>query len=197
MSADKLGNDVQPAEQKFRARLIRIKTGEKSVVINESDAEEMMLRIHDRVVVTKDFQRTVAMLDISQTVVEKGEIGFYEDFNEFPINEGDLVEVSVAPTPTSVEFIRKKMKGKTLTKSEIHSIVKDTVFHNLSKLEVAAFLMAEEYVGMDMDEIESLAKAMVETGKTIDFGEQVVDKHSIGGVPGNKVTLLIVPIVAA
>jgi len=197
MSAGKLGNDLQPAQLKFRARLIRIKTGEKNVIINESDAEEMMLRIHDRVVITKGFQRTVAMLDISETVVEKGEIGFYEDFNEFPINEGDLIEVSVAPTPTSVEFIRKKMKGKPLTKSEIHSIVKDTVFHNLSKLEVAAFLMAEEYVGMDMDEIESLTKAMVETGKTIDFGEQVVDKHSIGGVPGNKVTLLIVPIVAA
>ncbi|MEN3036623.1 MAG: hypothetical protein ABC588_04575, partial [Candidatus Methanosuratincola petrocarbonis] len=80
MSAGKFGNDTQPTQQKFRARLIRIKTGEKNVIINESDAEEMMLRIHDRVVVTKDFQRTVAMLDVSETVVEKGEIGFYEDF---------------------------------------------------------------------------------------------------------------------
>ncbi|MDI9644998.1 MAG: AMP phosphorylase [Candidatus Verstraetearchaeota archaeon] len=183
--------------QKFKARLIKIKTGEKNVILNESDAEEMMFRIHDRVLITKNFQRSVAMVDISESVVERGEIGFYEDFSEFPVVDGDLVEVSAAPTPTSVEFIRKKMRGKPLTKSEIHSIVKDTVSHNLSKLEVAAFLMAEEYVGMSIDEIESLTKAMVETGKTIDFGERVVDKHSIGGVPGNKVTLLIVPIVAA
>jgi AMP phosphorylase len=51
---------------------------------------------------------------------------------------------------------------------------------------------------MDMDEIEWMTKAMIETGETIDFEEGiVVDKHSIGGVPGNKISLIIVPTVAS
>jgi AMP phosphorylase len=50
---------------------------------------------------------------------------------------------------------------------------------------------------MSMDEIEALTKAMVETGERIDFGRPAFEKHSIGGVPGNKVSLLIVPIVAS
>ncbi len=57
--------------------------------------------------------------------------------------------------------------------------------------------MEEEFHGMSMDEVEYLTRAMVETGITIDFARPCYDKHSIGGVPGNKVTLLIVPIVAA
>ncbi|MEM3621077.1 MAG: AMP phosphorylase [Candidatus Methanomethyliaceae archaeon] len=192
----------------LKAKIIDITTGEKSVVLNEQDARGMMLRIHDRVRLSKGGANVLARIDISDRIVCRievssglvcpGEVGIYRDLlKDFPVSEGEEVEISPAPTPPSVEYIRKKMRGQTLTKGEITQIVKDTVTHSLSQLEVAAFLMAEEYVGMNMDEIESLTRAMVETGNTIDFGEPVVDKHSIGGVPGNKVTLLIVPIVAA
>lgn len=182
----------------FKAKLIDIKTGEKSVILNEGDAEELMLKIHDRVHLKNDVNSVIALTDVSDMMVEKGELGIYEDLlPEFPVSAGDAVELSVASPPPSVEFIRRKMKGGVLKKEELHQIVKDTVSHSLSELEVAAFLMAEQYVGMNMDEVEHLTRAIVDTGRTIDFGETVVDKHSIGGVPGNKVTLLIVPIVAA
>ncbi len=182
----------------LNAKIIKIKTGEKSVILNETDAGEMMLHIHDRVSLKKDLQKIVAIVDVSDSMVERGEIGIYEDFLPFfAVSDGDAIELSVATPPPSVAFIRKKMKGGTLNKEELHRIVKDTVTHSLSELEVAAFLMAEQYVGMNMDEVEHLTRAIVETGRTIDFGEAVVDKHSIGGVPGNKVTLLIVPIIAA
>jgi AMP phosphorylase len=49
-----------------------------------------------------------------------------------------------------------------------------------------------------MEEVEATARAMIQTGKTINFGEgPILDKHSIGGVPGDKTTLLVVPIIAA
>ncbi len=51
---------------------------------------------------------------------------------------------------------------------------------------------------MNMGENEALSRAMVETGDTLDFGEApILDKHSIGGIPGDKTSLLVVPIVAA
>ncbi|MGQ9759161.1 MAG: AMP phosphorylase [Candidatus Methanomethylicaceae archaeon] len=192
----------------LKAKIIDIATGEKSIILNELDAKNMMLKIYDRVRLSKGEKNILARVDmavnilcrveVSSGLVCPGEVGIYKDLiQDFPISDGDEVEVTLAPTPPSVEFIRKKMRGQHLSKGEIAQIVKDTVTHSLSQLEIAAFLMAEEYVGMDMDEVESLTRAMVETGNTIDFGEPVVDKHSIGGVPGNKVTLLIVPIVAA
>jgi AMP phosphorylase len=49
-----------------------------------------------------------------------------------------------------------------------------------------------------MDEVEFLTRAMVDTGDHLTFtNHPIVDKHSIGGVPGNKISLLVVPIVAA
>jgi len=182
----------------YSAKVIDIKTGDKSVVISEIDADELMLRIGDRVKLTKGGYNVIAMVDISDSMVSRGQLGVYKDLlTEFPAEDGELVDLSIALTPPSVDFIRKKMKGGSLEKPELLSIVKDTISHSLSELEIAAFLMSEEFVGMNMDEVEDLTRAMVETGNTIDFGEPIVDKHSIGGVPGNKVTLLIVPIVAA
>ncbi|MDH5807014.1 MAG: AMP phosphorylase [Candidatus Methanomethylicaceae archaeon] len=189
----------------FKVKIIDIITGEKSIVLNEIDAKTMMLRLNDRVRISRcgegirgKCDSIVCFLEITNTLVNQGEVGVYRDLlKEFPVDDGEFVEINPAPTPLSVEYIKKKMKGQKLDKSEIIQIVKDVVSNSLSPLEIAAFLMTEEYVGMDMDEIESLTRAMVETGTVIDFEEPVVDKHSIGGVPGNKVTLLIVPIVAA
>jgi AMP phosphorylase len=39
---------------------------------------------------------------------------------------------------------------------------------------------------------------MVSTGKTLNFGKgPILDKHSVGGIPGDKTSMLVVPIVAA
>jgi AMP phosphorylase len=182
----------------FTVKIIDIETGEKSIIINESDAQELMLRLGDRVKLIKDGYNIIALVDTTDSMVEVGEIGVYKDLlDNFPAEEGDHINLSLAPTPPSVEFIRKKMKGETLNKAELLSIVKDTLSQSLSQLEIASFLMAQQYLGLKMDEVEDLTRAIVETGNTIDFGEPIVDKHSIGGVPGNKVTLLVVPIVAA
>ena len=52
--------------------------------------------------------------------------------------------------------------------------------------------------GTSMEEVEALSRAMVGAGRTIKFkGDKILDKHSIGGVPGDKTTLLVVPIIAA
>jgi AMP phosphorylase len=89
------------------------------------------------------------------------------------------------------------MHGAKLGREEIYAIVKDVVSRNLSEVEMAAFVMAENYNGMSDDELLWLTRAIAETGTQIDFQKPVYDKHSIGGVPGNKITLIVVPIVAA
>jgi thymidine phosphorylase len=77
-------------------------------------------------------------------------------------------------------------------------IVKDIVENRYSKVELTAFVVACAHGPMERDEVVYLAKAMVETGDAIKWDcEMVVDKHCIGGIPGNRTTMIVVPIVAA
>ena len=62
---------------------------------------------------------------------------------------------------------------------------------------MAAFVLTQYFKSLPMDDIEHLSRALAESGDIIDFPVPVYDKHSLGGVPGNKISLLIVPIVAA
>lgn len=124
-----------------------------------------------------------------------------EMLSELEIEEGKTIQVSPLSRtpPDSYYLIRKRMVKKRLFKpSEIAMIVNDIANHSLNQLEKAAFVLTQIFEPFNMDEIEELTRAMAETGEMIDFGQHTVfDKHSTGGVPGNKVTLLIVPIIAA
>ncbi|NVM03865.1 MAG: thymidine phosphorylase [Candidatus Helarchaeota archaeon] len=99
---------------------------------------------------------------------------------------------------TTMELIKRRMIGGELSENEIMKIINDISNKKLNDIEIAGFIFSQALRGMTNNEVLSMIKAMVETGKKISFENQIIyDKHSLGGVPGNKVTLLIVPIVAA
>jgi thymidine phosphorylase len=65
-------------------------------------------------------------------------------------------------------------------------------------MEIAAFLVASGEGGLDRDEVLFLTRAMLAAGERLDWQEPLVaDKHCIGGIPGNRTSMLVVPIVAA
>ncbi|MFH0848825.1 MAG: AMP phosphorylase [archaeon] len=182
----------------MKAKIIDIKTDRRLVLLNSDKAAELGLKLRDVARVTGGSEVVSATVNITDTLVGKDEIGIYsETARRMRISDGTMLDLSLLPRSSSVQFIRKKMKGQRLTGEEIHHVVQDIVDQRLSEIEIAAFVTAQEYHGMDMDEIESMTRATVETGNTIEFDRPVFDKHSLGGVPGNKVSLLIVPIVAA
>jgi AMP phosphorylase len=182
----------------LKARLIDISAGARYVLLNSRDADELGIHPHDRVRVQKGPKMATAIVDTTGTYIQPGEIGIFSDLrSEMEIGDSEKVQLSLTSMPESITYLRKKMEGAALTREEIHSIVQDIVSHNLSELEIAGFLVSQQCRGLTLDEVEYLTRAMVKTGETIDFERPVFDKHSIGGVPGNKVSLLIVPIVAA
>jgi AMP phosphorylase len=182
----------------LKAKLIDIPVDRLLVLLHEEDAKRNGILSHDRVKIKYEEKTATAFVDVTDTYLQIGEIGIFKELrDQCGIKEGSSVSVALTEIPESVGYIRKKMNGQPLTKDEIYSIIQDVVNHDLSELEMATFLMEGKYQGMSMDEIEYLTRAMVETGTTIDFERPCYDKHSVGGVPGNKVTLLIVPIVAA
>lgn len=180
-------------------KILDLSGGSRVVVLNTKDAERLGVVAWDRVRVRGDGDRAVAALvDITKSIVEVNHIGLSRTVaQELKVAEGESTSVQPIPPPLSVKHVHDKMRGKRLGREELYSIIRDVVDRNLSEVEMAAFLMSEQYHGMDEDELLWLTRAIAETGTQIDFEKPVYDKHSIGGVPGNKVTLIIVPIIAA
>lgn len=97
----------------------------------------------------------------------------------------------------ALEAIRKKLVGQKLNYREIYAVM-DQISHDKLGDVLTTYFAASGYSqGFTIDELYNLTKAMVETGEKLTFSGIVADKHSIGGMPGTRTTLIIVPIVAA
>lgn len=99
------------------------------------------------------------------------------------------------------EIIRKKRDGAKLDAAEIAFFVGGITSGAVSEGQIAAFAMATFFNGMDMDERIALTTGMKNSGTVLDWRDldldgPIVDKHSTGGV-GDKVSIMLVPIVAA
>jgi AMP phosphorylase len=184
----------------LKVNVLGIESGGKPIVfLNRADADEIGVAASARVRISSRKDEVTGIVNIVGTTVRKGFIGVNEEVRKTLALKHDMsVEVEVAPFPKSLQFIRNKLSGRRLLYREIREIVKDVVEGNLSEGEITAFVTALYIQGADLDEATSLASSMVETGEQLTLEEKVVvDKHSIGGVPGDKTTLLIVPIIAA
>ena len=186
-------------ERKLKIKALDIKENRYEITLNVEDARELGLHTRDRVRVYHDGMYKVASINLSSRAIGRGEAGVTIDLQEaFHLKEGDFVTVVPTAKPKSVEFIRKKMDNRALREEELDAIVKDVVNRDLSDIEIAAFITSIYINGLNMEEAASLSKKMAENGEMLELRRRpVFDKHSIGGVPGNKITLLIVPIVAA
>jgi AMP phosphorylase len=183
---------------KLKARLYPIEADRPIVILNEEDAKDLGVYVSGRVRITYKDRKAIAIADTTESFVKEGEIGIFEDvWEQLDVNEGSNLDVSATERPHSVEFIKKKIDGYTLDENELRAIIRDIVDNTLSTIELSAFVTGGYIKGYTMDEIVALTQAMVETGQQIDFGDNIVDKHSIGGVAGNRTTLLVVPIIAS
>lgn len=98
-----------------------------------------------------------------------------------------------------LDIIAKKRDSKELSKQEIEYFVKEYTVGNITDYQAAALIMAIYIKGMNDREITDLTLAMAHSGEVLDlscFGENVVDKHSTGGV-GDKVSIILLPIIAS
>ncbi len=185
---------------KLRVKYLGIESGRKPVVtLSAEDAAEVGIRSGERLRLRFNDVAINAIVNIATKSVRKGMIGIYDEvISSLQLKEKDVVDVEPANPPLSLQYIRNKLRRRKLNYEEILEIVKDTIAGNLSEVEMAAFVVALEQQGLDLDEATSLTIAMVETGQHLEIDKKpVCDKHSIGGVPGDKTTLLVVPIIAA
>ncbi|HEV2125283.1 MAG TPA: thymidine phosphorylase, partial [Chloroflexota bacterium] len=99
----------------------------------------------------------------------------------------------------AVDLIAHKRRGERHTEAEIRWLMDAYLRDQVPEYQIAAWLMAVCWQGLDTAETRALTLALADSGRRLDFrgfGRTVVDKHSTGGV-GDKTTLVLAPLLAA
>jgi thymidine phosphorylase len=134
-----------------------------------------------------------------QSIVSATEIGLSEDaFLQLGVEGGHPASVSQAEPPASMGALFRKIDGERLDEESFLQITKDISKRLYSKIELTAFVVATNRGQMDREEVYFLTKAMINCGRRLAWNKSiVVDKHCIGGIPGNRTSMLVIPILAA
>jgi AMP phosphorylase len=168
-------------------------------VLNEAEAETLGIQAGDRIELKwSNKSKLVVSADTSKTKVTPGRVGlFREVWRGGNIEDGDVVEVSIISRPPSIQAIKKKMLGKPLSYKEIYSIILDITQNKLSIPEITYFVASGFVKPYSKEELYYLAKSIADTGEKMNLPTKVVDKHSVGGLPGNRTTMVVIPIIAS
>jgi thymidine phosphorylase len=158
-----------------------------------------------RVEVCRDGRTIVATLNMVEpdvgngTLIQSGEAGLSEvAWRRLDAETGAAVRVRHADPVSSLGYVRAKVYGHRLTDENFRAICRDIVDGEWADVHIAAFLAACGGERLDGDEVASLSRAMRDVGETLDWGRHpVMDKHCVGGLPGNRTTPIVVSIVAA
>ena len=190
--------------EQLKLRRVAIDTYRENVAYMHRDCDHYRaegFQALNKVEVIANGKRIYAVLNVvdDEQLVALDELGLSEQaFDQLNLEPGFPVSVAQAEPPTSMDAVRRKITGERLTPEDFKAITDDIVSNRYSKMEMAAFLVASGQTGLDREEILYLTRAMTESGDRLDWHESlVVDKHCVGGLPGNRTTMLVVPIVAA
>jgi len=187
---------------KLKVKDLDIATGGILVAaINAEDARKFDLYHEDRILIKRGKYETTAIVDIAESkkAVPPGCIGMFEEvLDKLHAKHNDVVDIDLEEKPEGIAYIRKKLKGKQLSKKELDAIVKEIVEDDLSSVELTYFISACFMKGMTVKETVNFAKAIVKHGGQLKLKKkQIFDKHCTGGVPGNRTSMVLVPIIAA
>ncbi|MGZ3276021.1 MAG: thymidine phosphorylase family protein [Caulobacteraceae bacterium] len=142
----------------------------------------------------------IATLNIADAggLLADDEVGLTEPaFRRLGIREGQSVRLSPARPPASLDAVRDKIQGQVLNAAQMNAIISDLSAYRYSDMEIAAFLISCANF-LTTDELAFMTDAMVASGDRLTWPSKlIVDKHCIGGIPGNRTSIIIVPILVA
>ena len=192
------------SKPQLKVKYLPIDSGDELIAYIHQDSkwiQALGLRARALIEIHNQARTIIATLHLieADSWLGKDEIGLStEAFNllDCPINH----RVNIAPSEPnhSMHYVREKIAGEPFTQSSLNEICQDIAQHRYSPSEVSAFLVACAQTRLNRQEILYLTQAMINQGKKLDWNSHfIVDKHCIGGIPGNRTTLIVTPIIAA
>jgi thymidine phosphorylase len=193
----------QNPRPKLKIRRINLDTGRENVAVISRHSRALrpeVFRGFSRVELGNGTRSILATLLITDddSLVGSEELGLAEPaFRRFGCPIGSVVSVTPVTPPESLDAVRSKIHGHTLAAQDIAAIINDIAHFRYSDMEIAAFLVGSASFTTS-SELLALTQAMADAGTRLHWDRPiVVDKHCIGGIPGNRTSMVVVPIVAA
>ena len=203
MSALKPPGLSTSADYDLRARRLGFDTHHEAVVLMHRDCPVCRsegFTAHNRVLLRSGGRQVIATLyHVTSDLVALDEAALSESaWTRLGVHNGDLVSVSHPDPVGSLSLVRAKIFGNELPEEAYRAIVRDLVDGKYSDIELSSFITACASQPLTRAEIISLTKAMVEVGDRLSWKTDIVaDKHSVGGLPGNRTTPIVVSIVTS
>lgn len=201
MISEEPGGLPQPV---LRVRRLHLHTQHQPVVVMRTDCHVCRsegLSGRSQVLVSNGTRQTQAALFQVEgdMLIARNEVGLSESaWQLLGLSEGDTVKISHPPAVESLASVRRRIYGNRLDARAFSEIVSDVVAGRYSEVHLAAFLTASAALPLDENETVDLTGAMIGVGDRMHWNAPVVvDKHCVGGLPGNRTTPIVVAIVAA
>ncbi len=196
-------NRFEPATNSVLARRLGLDTRYEAVVFMHKQCQVCRsegFTAHARVLLSNGGRQAIATLyQVTDNLIAHDEAALSESaWRRLGLKEGDRVVVSHPAPLDSLSHVRSRIYGHDLGEAAFHAIIEDVVDGKYSDIHLSSFLTACATRALDHKEILALTHAMVESGERLKWPAGiVVDKHSIGGLPGNRTTPIIVAIAAS
>ena len=187
----------------LKLRRLGINTYKEAVIYMREDCHVCRaegFEVQARVKVALNGGDLIATLNmVTSDILKQGEACLSEyALHMLGAREGDKIQVSHPSPVHSLSHMRSKIYGNTLEADQLQAIVDDIVAGRYSDIHVSSFLTACAGGRLNEQEIIHLTRAMVDSGDRLDWGQElIVDKHCVGGLPGNRTPPIVVAIVAA
>ncbi len=152
-----------------------------------------------RVLVHLKGESIVATLNvITSDILKHDEVSLTDSaFTALQAQEGDILNVTHLEHLSSLRHIRSKIYGNRLSQQQFSEIIHDITKGNYSAVHTAAFVSSCAGKQLNKEEITWLTQAMIAEGHRLTWNSPIVmDKHCVGGLPGNRTTPIVVAIVA-
>lgn len=196
-------NPARSAATRLRIKRLGVDTYQESVVyLNRECAvcKSVGFESQSRILVCHGEHRIVATLNVvTGTWLDPSTAGLSEAaWRRLGASDGDWVTFEHPKPAESASDLRSKVFGHALDRARYERLLLDAIDGRLSDIELAAFIAACAGPTFGLEENIALTEAMVNVGERIEWARSpVLDKHSVGGLPGNRTTPIVVAIVAA
>lgn len=196
-------NEAPLPENQLKLKWLGIDTYKEAVIYMHRDCRVCQLEgfeVLTRIRVTLGEKSILATLNhINNGILKLHEVSLSQyAWKLLGAKEGDFVKLAHPVPLQSLSFVRSKVYGNEFTSTQIQQIIKDISEGRYSDIHVATFLTACAGGRLNEAEIMDLTKTMVDVGERLSWPEKmIVDKHCVGGLPGNRTSLIVVPIVTA
>ena len=187
----------------LKARRLGVDTQSEAVVFMRRDCpvcrsegfsahSRVLLKAHGRQIIATLYQVTGELIDVQDAALSESA------WERLGVEEGDVLDVAHPDPLDSLGLVRSRIYGHDLSDKALHQVMRDVTDGKYSDIHLSAFVTACAARPLTRKEELSLTRAMVDVGERLSWEAPVVaDKHSIGGLPGNRTTPIVVSIVAA